>query len=73
MNKESRLQEAYLSRLEKQRRKIMAAGFFWRWPFSFVGNCGRPGLDRQLLFQQPLKTWQTFSLHVAWDGSLFLM
>ena len=25
MNKESRLQEAYLSRLEKQRRKIMAA------------------------------------------------
>lgn len=37
MNKESRLQEAYLSRLEKQRRKIMAArillalAFFLLW------------------------------------------
>lgn len=72
MNKESRLQEAYLSRLEKQRRKIMAArillalAFFLLWETA----ADRGWID-SFFFSSPSRLGRLF-LSMWRDGSLFL-
>lgn len=72
MNKESRLQEAYLSRLEKQRRKIMAArillalAFFLLWETA----ADRGWID-SFFFSSPSRLGRLF-LSMWQDGSLFL-
>ena len=70
MNKESRLQEAYLSRLEKQRRKIMAArillalAFFLLWETA----ADRGWID-SFFFSSPSRLGRLF-LSMWRDGSL---
>ena len=72
MNKGSRLQEAYLSRLEKQRRKIMAArillalAFFLLWETA----ADRGWID-SFFFSSPSRLGRLF-LSMWRDGSLFL-
>ena len=72
MNKGSSLQEAYLSRLEKQRRKIMAArillalAFFLLWETA----ADRGWID-SFFFSSPSRLGRLF-LSMWRDGSLFL-